>query len=218
MIARSAVGREYASTVVGTMSARSVVVHKFQLEGHILIDHLSSSNLLPRQRRLVVVGLELLIGAPGILNVLIFRAVLVTLLEVEVGVIILIIVAILIIVIIVIRLGFVLSKLHILLPFVLVILPVRLRIIPDPVILDALTDRIHHPTRGTLLTPSTRAPGAPKQPPNILKVPPRTNHRAAVHSTAAVASYLHAAEAVVVRDVGLAGAVHVHVLLVLVVE
>ena len=83
-------------------------------------------------------------------------------------------------------------------------------------VLDALTDRIHHPTRGTLLTPSTRAPGAPKQPPNILKVPPRTNHRAAVHTTATVASSIRAAEAVVVRDVGLAGAVHVHVLLVLV--
>ena len=182
-----------------------------------MIDHLSSSNLLPRQRRLVVVGLELLIGAPGILPVLIFRAVLVTLLEVEVGVIILIISSSSspsVIVVVIIRLGFrpvfVLSKLPILLPFVLVILPVRLRIIPDPVILDALTDRIHHPTRGTLLTPSTRAPGAPKQPPNILKVPPRTNHRAAVHSTAAVASSLRAAEAVVVRDVGLAGAVHVH--------
>jgi hypothetical protein len=191
-------------------------------EGHILIDHLSTSNLLPRQRRLVVVGLELFIGAPGILPVLIVRTVLVTLLEVEVGVIILIIVivvAILIIVVIIIRIGFVLSKLRILLPFVLVlVLPIRLRIIPDPVILDALAHRIHHPTRGTLLTPSTRAPGAPKQPPNILKVPPRTNHRAAVHSTAAVASSIRAAEAVVVRDVGLARAVHVHILLVLVVE
>ena len=191
-------------------------MHKSQLRRSYLIDHLSASNLLPRQRRVVVVGLELLIGAPGILPVLIFRAVLVTLLEVEVGVIILIILVIIVaivvaIVVVIIRLGFrpvfVLSKLPILLPFV--ILPVRLRIIPDPVILDALTDRIHHPTRGTLLTPSTRAPGAPKQPPNILKVPPRTNHRAAVHSTAAVASSLRAAEAVVVRDVGLAGAVHV---------
>ena len=89
--ARSAVGHQSASTVVGASMQGVSWCINLNFEGHILIDHLSSSNLLPRQRRLVVVGLELLIGAPGILPVLIFRAVLVTLLEVEVGVIILII-------------------------------------------------------------------------------------------------------------------------------